>query len=324
MDNGKEIGKDESFVVARDKTPVYARLSTYLIALRPWSFALSMTPVMLGTCIAFKTGVECSLSIFLLTYFTALCVHAAGNLVNTYYDYTKGVDSKKSDDRTLVDNLLTTDDVVTLAGILYTSGCLGFLALTYLSPTQMPMLAVVYFGGMSSSFLYTGGLGLKYIALGDVIIFLTFGPLTVLFAYLSQGGELSLVPLLYTIPLALNTETILHANNTRDMEMDKQAGAVTLAIICGHTGSYALFTFILFVPYIMLFMLALHCSVYFILPGMTIILAFQYEKLFRQGILESMPQRLAKLNLQFGLLYILAMALSKRGCLPFLAATESL
>ena len=298
---------------------MYTRLSSYLIALRPWSFATSMCPVILGCCLANKTAGVFNVWIFVVTCVTALCVHAAGNLVNTYYDYRKGVDSQKSSgDRTLVDNILSPDDVVSLAGFLYTAACLGFLILTWLSPTKMEVLAVVYFGGMSGSFLYTGGLGLKYIALGDVMIFLTFGPVTVLFAYLSQGGEMSLAPLVYTIPLALNTETILHANNTRDMLSDQAAGVVTLAILCGKSGSYALFAFILFVPYLIIFYFMFYCSVWFILPAVTIFLAFRYEKLFRKGLLEKMPERMAALNLQFGLLYAFAILMSVKEQLPLL------
>jgi menadiol prenyltransferase len=96
------------------------------------------------------------------------------------------VDSKKSDDRTLVDRLLVPADVVYMGAVCYIVGCIGLLVLTILSPTPLPHLALVYFGGLSGSFLYTGGLGLKYIALGDVAIILTFGPVAVLFAYMSQ------------------------------------------------------------------------------------------------------------------------------------------
>lgn len=76
-----------------------------------------------------------------------------------------------------------------------------------------------------------------------MIIIITFGPITVLFAYLSQIGsiganqsyifEVILKPLLYAIPLALNTEAILHSNNARDLHDDKKSGIVTLAIYLG-------------------------------------------------------------------------------------------
>ena len=98
----------------------------------------------------------------------------------------QGVDSKKRDDRTLVDRLLSPADVVTMGAVSYCTGCFGFLLLAALSTAPLEHLALVYFGGLSASFLYTGGLGLKYIALGDVAIVLTFGPVTVLFAYISQ------------------------------------------------------------------------------------------------------------------------------------------
>ena len=44
---------------------------------------------------------------------------------------------------------------------LYALGALGFLSLGLVSPAPVQLLAVVYFGGLSASFLYTGGVGLK-------------------------------------------------------------------------------------------------------------------------------------------------------------------
>jgi len=85
-----------------------------------------------------------------------------------------------------VDGLLSPADVVTMGAVSYCVGCVAFLLLAALSTAPLEHLALVYFGGLSASFLYTGGPGLKYIAFGDVAIVLTFGPVTVLFAYISQ------------------------------------------------------------------------------------------------------------------------------------------
>ena len=292
-------------------------LCSYFIALRPWSLIISLPPVALGCSLAYKTNSEFDISIFCIVCFTALCVHAAGNLVNTYCDYNKGVDTQgKSDDRTLVDSIISQSDVVTMGAAFYFLGCVGFMVLNYFSPARMELLALVYFGGLSGSFLYTGGLGLKYIALGDLVVFLIFGPVTVLFAYVAQAGTLSWVPLVYAVPLALNTEAILHSNNTRDIVGDAKAGVVTLAIILGHTGSYILFTFLLFTPYIVFALLTVHWSVWFLLPLVTILPAFQYEKLFRLQQLKKMPQNLAMLNLQLGVLYIFACLMTTPDKLP--------
>lgn len=298
-------------------------LSNYLIALRPWSFTVSIIPVALGSCLAYKFLGVFDVYIFLTTIFTAVCVHAAGNLVNTYFDFMRGIDNKKSDDRTLVDNILSPNDVVTLGALFYISGCVGFLLLNFISSAKMEHLALIYFCGLSGSFLYTGGLGLKYIALGDIIIVLTFGPVAVVFSHLSQTGQLSFVPLIYAIPLALNTEAILHTNNTRDMDSDHQAGVLTLAILLGKTGSYCLFCLLLFVPYLIFLTVGIHYSVWMLLPAVSILLAFPLEKSFRRGHLETLPHEVAKLNLIMGILYIIAVYLAHPKSLPSLTPLVS-
>lgn len=167
------------------------------------SFSASLMPVLLGCAVAYQKTGEFSAAVLVVTALCALSVHAAGNLVNTYYDFVKvsligtpqfvfsrveinssishrqGIDSKKSDDRTLVDQLLSKDELVTLGAALYGLGCAGFVLLALLSPARVEHLALVYFGGLSSSFLYTGGVGFKYIALGDVLVLVIFGPITV-------------------------------------------------------------------------------------------------------------------------------------------------
>ena len=302
-------------------------LSAYLIALRPWSLSTSLVPVALGSTLAYKSVGSFNILCFFWTCLAALSVHAAGNLVNTYFDYKRGVDSKKSDEsdnRILVDNILNPNDVATMGGLFYLLGCFSFLCLVLTSPARMEQLALVYFGGLSSSFLYTGGLGLKYIALGDIVIFLTFGPIAVLFAYMSQGGLLSWLPLLYAIPLALNTEAILHCNNSRDREIDADAGIVTLAILIGKTGSYALFVLLLFVPYIMFALLMVHFSSWYLLPLLTVFFAFRCEKAFRDGQLVRLPHAIARLNIVLGTTFLLACILTPSKKLPLLSASASL
>lgn len=299
------------------KGTILMKLSSYVLALRPWSLSASLIPTLLGTALAYKSTSEFGWLILLVTIFTLVSVHGAGNLVNTYFDYVKGIDGRKSDDRTLVDHLLSQDEVVTFGAFLYAAGCAGFIALAALSPAKMEHLALVYFGGLSSSFLYTGGIGLKYIALGDVIVLVIFGPLSVLFAFMAQTGKVEWSCIYYAIPLALNTEAILHSNNTRDLESDKEAGIVTLAILIGFTASYVLYALLLFTPYILFVIVSLRYSLWFLLPLITLPSAFKIEKQFRcHNTIQKVPQRTAKLNLYFGCLYVIAVSAIKM--LPFI------
>lgn len=309
--NGEAIRKDDDDTAAPRGHSGLMKLSSYVLALRPWSLSASLMPTLLGSTIAYKYpgNSDFNYITLLLTLFTVVCVHGAGNLVNTYYDFVKGIDNRKSDDRTLVDHILTKDEVVTLGALLYFAGCVGFLLLVTLSPAKMEHLALVYFGGLSSSFLYTGGIGFKYIALGDVLFLIIFGPISVLFAFMAQTGRVDWANIYYAIPLALNTEAILHSKNTRDSESDKKSGIVTLSILIGHTASHILYAFLLFTPYIMFMVAVFKYSKWFALPLITLPKAFKIEKQFRSRDFHSVPKKTAKLNLYFGILYILACSL---------------
>ncbi|KAK3105373.1 hypothetical protein FSP39_023700 [Pinctada imbricata] len=317
MTNPVVNGIDDS---KKDKTKVKSDpglLKSYIAALRPWSFTASFTPVALGSTLAYKSDQNFSFLVFVIAVLTALSVHAAGNLVNTYFDYIRGIDNKSSDDRTLVDHVLEPSVVSRMGAVFYSLGCLGFLTLAVASEAKMEHLAVMYFGGLSSSFLYTGGLGLKYIALGDLLIFFTFGPLTVMFAFLSQTGKLTMIPVLYALPLALNTEAILHSNNTRDMDSDQRAGIVTMAILLGRTGSYTFFTMLIFLPFFIFALMGMHYSLWMLLPMLCIFEAFNVERDFRNDTLKGLPQRVAKMNLILGILYTVGCMLADKSAFSF-------
>ena len=122
--------------------------------------------------------------------------------------------------------------------------------------------------------------------------------------------------LIYAIPLALNTEAILHSNNTRDIESDKKAGVVTLAILIGHSASHILFALLLFIPYILFCVLSIRYSFWILLPLITLPKAFQLEKQFRSGDLRRLPRQMAKLNLYFGIFYLIGCCLTAPEFLP--------
>ncbi|KAM9298846.1 ubiA prenyltransferase domain-containing protein 1 [Gastrophryne carolinensis] len=292
------------------------KCATYVLALRPWSFSASLTPVVLGGALAYRAEGTLDFFVLLASAVAVLAVHGAGNLVNTYYDFSKGIDHKKSDDRTLVDHILEPQDVVRFGVFLYTLGCVCAGCLFFLSKLKLEHLALIYFGGLSSSFLYTGGIGFKYVALGDLVILITFGPLAVMFAHAVQVGYLSVTPLLYAVPLALSTEAILHSNNTRDMESDRQAGIVTLAILIGPTLSYVLYNLLVFLPYVIFCILATRYTISMALPLLTVPLAFSLERQSRSQNFIRLPQRTAKLNFFVGLFYLFGILLAPPGALP--------
>jgi len=235
----------------------------------------------------------------------------AGNLINTYYDYKYGVDQhKQADDRTLVDHVLKPSEVSNLCLVFYSISLISFLAVALCSQLRLEYSAFLFFVGLSGSFLYTGGIGFKYYALGDILVLALFGPVAVTFSYMLQTGVFAIKTILFAAPLAFGTEAILHCNNTRDIEIDRRAGIRTIAIVLGREWSYLLFCFLLFTPYLILSYPACKISLLIFLPYMTINEAFAIELKFRQQQLDKLPERIKRLTLSFGVLYVLSILIS--------------
>lgn len=158
----------------------------YFVVFCLWFFIVLLILVVLGSIFVYKSIGDFSISVFLVICLLVLLVYVVGNLVNIYFDYLKGIDSKKiSDDRILVDNVLFLVVVLNLGVLFYIVGCFGCFILIIIFLVKMEYFVFMYFGGLFSSFLYIGGFGLKYIVLGDLLIFFTFGLLIVMFLYFS-------------------------------------------------------------------------------------------------------------------------------------------
>ena len=278
-------------------------LSDYILALRPWSLLTSLIPVCLGAVLGYRCYEELDISLCILTVLCVVAVHSAGNAVNTYYDYEKGVDTTQSDDRILVDHKLQPVDVVSLGMYLYGFGMLCLWCILYWSKAKSELIALLFFCGLSGSFLYTGG-GLKYYALGDLVVMILFGPLAVLFSFAVQTGRLMTGPLVLAVPIALHTEAALHANNTRDIEMDRRAKVVTLASLLGQQGAYILFVLLLLLPYLVYMIWGLQYSGYLALPLATMPFSFRLLYRFGEGKLRHLPKDTAKMNTVASLLFL--------------------
>ena len=291
-------------------------IARYVAAVRPWSLSVSLMPVLLGTTLSYRATGTISATLVFLTAIAIAAIHGAGNLVNTYYDFMNRVDraeNTETEDRTLVDGRLSPDQVSTLGAALYCFGMVVFALACALSPARIEQMALLFFGGLTGSFLYTGGIGFKYYALGDIVVILTFGPLAVLFTYLAQTGSLSLAPILLDIPLALHTEAVLLAKCAKEAEY---SNVRTLPFLLGKSGSYFMYTAVLFIPYITFIFIAFNVSLWFILPAATVVPAFDLEKLFRAGRLKNLHRETLRVTSVMGCLYIASCCLAKN--IPFM------
>jgi len=140
--------------------------------------------------------------------------------------------------------------------VLFTAiGMIVFAIITALTQhaQNLPMEAFyIVLAGAAISILYTAGpLSFKRFGLGDLAIFLNFGPLLFAGISLATCGHLSNDVLYYSVPYGLLTVDILHINNERDIEIDTKGGVFTFARFLGRDLSYVYHCLLIIVSYAM-------------------------------------------------------------------------
>jgi 1,4-dihydroxy-2-naphthoate octaprenyltransferase len=161
--------------------------------------------------------------------------------------------------------------------------------------------------GLALGVFYTAEpLGLKYVALGDLGIFVAFGPLLVLGAYFVQTEKLAWLPFVFSIPLGLQVDAILHGNNFRDAEADRRVGGRTLAQFLGQQGSRYAYWLLLLSPYAFVIGFAAVVSPWALLPIASIPLALRLARSINvsgaelKRALAFLPQQTAQIVLLYG------------------------
>jgi 1,4-dihydroxy-2-naphthoate octaprenyltransferase len=90
--------------------------------------------------------------------------------------------------------------------------------------------------------------GFKYNALGELAVFLAFGPLMFLGSFYAATGLLDLRALIASAPLGMLITAVLLANNIRDIETDSRSGIKTLATTLGLKRSTVVYLTLLLGP----------------------------------------------------------------------------
>jgi len=225
---------DEVMQIFKTQTSVqFPKWKIYWKATRPFSFTVTVMSVLLGALMAHKF----SWTWFLLTFLGALLMHAGVNVISDAFDYRRGVDTWRvlGSSRVLVDGLMNPSAHLRWGLLLFGLGCVIGLILAYFRGWPVIIFGLV---GAILGFFYTAPpLGFKYKALGDLAVFLAFGPLMVMGTYYVLVQQIWWKLFWLSVPFGLLTIAILHGNNFRDIEEDSRAGYKTIAGFLGMRGS---------------------------------------------------------------------------------------
>ena len=282
----------------------------WLLATRPWSFPASAMPVLATLAYLFWHGYEINWLTGVWALLNIIVFHAAGNTWSDYYDYKRGVDREDAiGGMSIVSGEFQACEIKRLAWILLVIAVVAGIGLMLVAG-----LPVLYFGlaGCALIVLYPW---LKYHALGDLDIFLTYSVLPILGTSYVATGALNYETLWLMLPIGLITVGILHVNNTRDIEQDSRAGIKTFAMLVGKRVSVVLYIAELMLP----FVCVLVAAIYGAMPWWSLVVLVALKpaldncramlKLPAEGMkaLIGVDEKTAQLQLMFSLLLSLSL-----------------
>jgi 1,4-dihydroxy-2-naphthoate octaprenyltransferase len=207
-------------------------ISMWISAARPKTLIASIAPVCMGSSLAYSAGMW-SLSTFLLTLLTAIGIQVSANFSNDYFDFIKGADTaeRKGPVRALQQGVVSLPLMKRAIASVLCATALAGLCLVWNEGAVMILLLAV---SLLLSLSYTGGpFPLAYLGLGEVFVFLFFGPIAVAGTVWLQTHTLTPAIFLAGIPAGALSAMILVLNHLRDLEEDRKASKNTLAVRWG-------------------------------------------------------------------------------------------
>lgn len=262
-------------------------------------------PFLLGTVAARSLH----LPHFLLALFALICLHAAGNIVSDIFDFRKGLDAQvTSSSGALARGLLSIRQTSALGGVL---ASIGIVIGLYLTLTISLNILWIGLAGVLVGFSYSW---LKYRALGELAVFISFATLAALGGWTVQAAHFSVIPILWSMPLGLLILAILHANNWHDIDGDRKSGIQTLALLIGRKNSARYYGLLLLLSLVITYAFGQPPTALLALAALPkMVPLWQTVRAYlltgNEALLINLDGRTAQLHLLFGLLYILGIGL---------------
>lgn len=285
-------------------------MNVWIQATRPKTLFASIVPVLMGSATAWKHG-SFTPWVMLVTVVCSACMQIISNFINEIEDFRKGADTpdRVGPTRAIAQGLITPKAMAIATATLGVSTFLLGLLLVWHSSWITLAIGVL---SLLSAWAYTGGpKPLAYIGLGEVFAFIFYGIVAMCGTFYVQTGTLTLPCIIASLTPALLSANILLSNNIRDVDTDKRAGKITLAVRIGERNARILYVVLLLaslsIPLLLWFQLS---SIWYLLPMASSVLAptLLHKARHAQGAhLNSLLAGTGALLFVFGLLYCIAL-----------------
>lgn len=232
------------------------RLGVLIRAARLPFLTGSLMPVALAGALAVYDDMWGGFFYFLLTMVGVASLHSGGNLINDYYDsfgsdpLNRHATPFSGGSRVIQEGLMSAAAVRHLA-----YGCLGFgfICGLLLIFAGRPWVALLGLFGLAAAYLYSAApLQLMSKGLGELTIFLAFGPLLTLGAFYALTGAVMAVGFCVGLPLAFLITAILWINEFPDLEADTAAAKEHLMARLGLSRARWVYAGLMLAPFVSL------------------------------------------------------------------------
>jgi 1,4-dihydroxy-2-naphthoate octaprenyltransferase len=235
------------FTVPRTPGPLLA----WWLALRPWSFTISLAPVLAGTSLAVLDGYPAHLGVFVAALLACIFIHAGTNLQNDVGDFRRGADlaGRVGPPRATTEGWLPADQVQRAASLCF---ALALAPGAYLVAQGGWPIVIIGLASVAAGAAYTAGpRPIAYSGWGEFFVLVFFGLVAVGGMYYLQSGTTGLMPLAAGAAVGLHSSAVLVVNNLRDIDSDRRIGKNTLAVRCGRAFSVWEYAALMHAPFVL-------------------------------------------------------------------------
>lgn len=254
--------------------PAISQPKAWVLAIRPKTLPAAVSPVIVGAALAAADG-HFAFWPVLAALLGALLLQIGSNLANDYFDAQHGADTpdRLGPTRVTAAGLITPAAMRAGMMVVFALAALVGLYLIWVGGWPIFLIGVA---SILAALAYTGGpKPFGYMGLGDLFVFLFFGPIALCGTYYLQAQSVSLDALLASLSMGALITAILVVNNLRDIDSDRAAGKYTLAVRWGRKGARDEYIILLALAYGVSLILAIsNLSFWLLAPLLTLLRAF--------------------------------------------------
>ena len=287
-----------------------SRLQAWFLACRPKTLSVSLSPVLVGTAIAWHDSGRVLWLPLLAAALGAALIQVGTNLFNDVGDFRRGTDTpdRLGPKRATAEGWLSARQVETVAWLAF---ALALLCGIYLVGHAGWPIVAIGLASLAAGWAYTGGPApIAYRPLGEVFVFIFFGLVAVSGSYYLQTLCLTPIALFTAALVGIHAAAVITVNNYRDRDGDARNGKSTLAVLLGRPATRRLYTGEMLAPYALLPLLAGSLGWRSALPLLSLPLALGLIRRFQREapgtIFNDILAATAGLQLAFALLLAVA------------------